>query len=613
MGTESLNNRSGGQTVQAQDVNQYNAALSGDVVPRTAGVPTSGAGSLGQSGLPWDDIFFDGNLVLGGNVVRLDVLQAQGHEIVSGKAKTSGFPDFLSVVSGTTGSIQASTTNLQLVINQIQVSITNNINLTGLSLAPGTNNTCAVNDASLSGQEYTKWLGEDGKYLTIGTIGSEITNVNGTIQAFKIGSEYFLALVDTTNNRLYPFQRAVGSSPRSAISNTNTITLMKATYVFIDADASTTYQTTIYPAYQSTDPSGVSGQFFYNTDTNRWRYYTSSWSNINAHFIGFFICDDTAAVIAHSNDFSKKWDSLADGVIFKVDNDTVRVVVDRISVAGKEFIVEGFGQNILLSASGDRESGVSESSSTTYYIYLDDKLKARFSTVAPRFNDGRQGRYHPSEYWRFIGAAYNDGSSNIQDAYWCPSFAEGRLISQQVFTSSGTYVKNPKAIYVIAEVVGGGGGGGSSNGTNNGTGGGGGGGGYSRKIIAFPGPTVTVTVGGAASSSSFGSHISATGGSSGGQGPTGGGGAGGTGSGGDVNLTGQAGQAGWVSTDPASGAGGASALGFGTGGAAVSANNVGNNGNVYGGGASGGHASSGGTVRAGGTGSSGIVIVSEYW
>jgi len=136
----------------------------------------------------------------------------------------------------------------------------------------------------------------------------------------------------------------------------------------------------------------------------------------------------------------------------------------------------------------------------------------------------------------------------------------------QLFTSSGTWTKPDQIRCVEVWVVGGGGGGGASGSTGNGRAGGGGG--SAVKVIDRDdlGASVSVTVGSGGAggerrgtadpggdgenggASSFGSHVTATGGGggAGGEGGSGGGGshgAGGTGSGGDVNLRGQSGNA----------------------------------------------------------------------
>ncbi len=121
----------------------------------------------------------------------------------------------------------------------------------------------------------------------------------------------------------------------------------------------------------------------------------------------------------------------------------------------------------------------------------------------------------------------------------------GGLKSVQTFTSSGTWTKPAGVNKVIVELVGGGGAGGF------GASGGAGAGGYSKKFISSGlGSTETVTIGagglatGAGNgnnggSTSFGSHLSATGGQGGG----GSGFEGGIGSNGNINLRGERGNA----------------------------------------------------------------------
>ena len=89
--------------------------------------------------------------------------------------------------------------------------------------------------------------------------------------------------------------------------------------------------------------------------------------------------------------------------------------------------------------------------------------------------------------------------------------------SIQVFTSSGTWTK-PSGINAIIVEVQGGGGGGRNGGANAYSGGGGGAGGYALSLITNPSSSETITIGGGGSggpggASSFGSLLSATGGS----------------------------------------------------------------------------------------------------
>jgi hypothetical protein len=133
--------------------------------------------------------------------------------------------------------------------------------------------------------------------------------------------------------------------------------------------------------------------------------------------------------------------------------------------------------------------------------------------------------------------------------------------SFQIFASSGTFVVPTNVTKIMVELWGGGGGGGSgypfsdSNGTGDWTGGGGGAGGYGWNVFnVIPGNSYTVTTpadadGGVhGGTTSFGSLMSATGGSPGAnatRSSTGSGGTGGISTGGVINFTSGSGFDGW--------------------------------------------------------------------
>uniref|UniRef100_UPI003F6A056D hypothetical protein n=1 Tax=Polynucleobacter sp. TaxID=2029855 RepID=UPI003F6A056D len=113
-------------------------------------------------------------------------------------------------------------------------------------------------------------------------------------------------------------------------------------------------------------------------------------------------------------DFDKAWKTDLQCQIEYLSATKTRIKMGKINVAGTniEFPL-GREIDLDLSASGDRESGVSEAASTLYYIYCDKNFKLRYSDVCPRPKGKKQGYYHPKYYWRCIGTVYNDGSSNI--------------------------------------------------------------------------------------------------------------------------------------------------------------------------------------------------------
>jgi len=190
------------------------------------------------------------------------------------------------------------------------------------------------------------------------------------------------------------------------------------------------------------------------------------------------------------------------------------------------------------------------------------------------------------------------------------------------YTSPATWTKPAGLKAVKVTVVGGGGSGGTGGPSGSGCsgpGGNGGNGGGALKYIdapAIPGP-ISVTVGTAANTSSFGPLVSATGGGNGGPGPalaTGTHGAGGAGSNGTVDLSGQPG-----AITPGTPASITFAGSFGFGGyhntQPVNSSPPSKAGFLYGGGATGGVAPAGGppSNQPGGTGAAGIVIVEEFY
>jgi hypothetical protein len=196
----------------------------------------------------------------------------------------------------------------------------------------------------------------------------------------------------------------------------------------------------------------------------------------------------------------------------------------------------------------------------------------------------------------------------------------------RTYTSNATWTKPPGLKYIIVEMVGGGGGGG---GCYNYGGGAGAGAGYCKKIIATSSlsstESVLIGIGGSGGSpqnpgldggtSSFGSHCSATGGQ-GGKAQTSAvtstdGSYAGIGINGDINLTG-INSGGATSSGQPLYCGASSFFGGGASSPASTLTRDGLNATGYGSGASGANGYNN-PFRTGGNGSSGIVIITEYY
>ena len=216
-----------------------------------------------------------------------------------------------------------------------------------------------------------------------------------------------------------------------------------------------------------------------------------------------------------------------------------------------------------------------------------------------------------------INDAPSDGKTyGRKDAMWVEAGGGGKALKQQVFKTSGTWVRPVGVNAVEVLLVGGGGGGGS--GRSDICAGGGGGGEVIRQVLAVSGnQTVTIgaggsggaagtiSAGGAGGTSSFGSLLSCAGGSGGnaGSNPSEGGFGGGRGSGSggsayQINLA--------SSPLVHCGSGGTGTDGYGGGGGAfVNGNYVGGGGSGSSGGGSGGWTAQAGAPNSGGGGGAG--------
>lgn len=170
----------------------------------------------------------------------------------------------------------------------------------------------------------------------------------------------------------------------------------------------------------------------------------------------------------------------------------------------------------------------------------------------------------------------------------------------QVFTSSGTFTVPPGVTSAKVTVIGGGGSGQSFTYPDTGNGTGGTAGGFGTKFVTglTPSGTVSVTVGGAGEASSFGSHISCTGGGYAGA-PSG------TCTGASLSI-----EAVLKSWNGGSSHNGQSLDGWGIGGIGGDASGYGNHGSAaIGYGAGGGGSYAAGWTVSGGSGGPGVVIV----
>ncbi len=569
MGTGTLNKKTGVHVVVNDDFNEIINALSGDFVGRSAvDSAASPDERLGTPVIPWAELHAT-SIFVGGSLIDFDALGGGGdssNQISSGVTRAdSSFPDFLRADGSTNAAtLQASANDFAFTANSIGAIITTDISITGLTVAPSSNNTCLINDSGLSGQNWTKYKGEQADdVLTIDTVGTEISDRIGQYAVFKAGTEYMLAYIkDATTlsniKRGYFLDDAGAPIVRETLANNDTLTLMQLGWVFVDADGVTidvSYNTPVYSAIEPSAP--VADDYWFNITLRQWnRYNGSDFVVVNRILSGFLVIDTANCVASRCVDFNKTFSDVID---IELDSYTDEQIYTKkqnevISVYGNTLFFNGSGA--LWDITTDLETGLTATLNTLYYLYITENGEAIISDERPV--DRRvdlKGLYHPFHSWRFVGLARTDGDIDFE--FITSNNTDTKEIVN--FLSSGTFYPVPFS-KVKVTITGAGGG----------------------------------TLGAGGSSSFGGSIVAATGGGSGDSGN------GGVGSNGDYNISGGDGGA------TIAGSGGTS---FWGGGGRGGNGGIGSAGQARGSGGGGGDTRGGG--GAGGTAIKSIVMTRD--
>ena len=346
------------------------------------------------------------------------------NRISSGRMRTGSSQPIFLVPSGAALTVTAkgATTNLVYYIRSTQYTISTDVTNTSLVAAPSTNNTCLVNAPGFTGQAYTKTAGEYGSTIPIDTIGSEISTLNGKLCGFKVGTEYFIGRVDTSANVLdqckrgYFFDSSDAAIPRVALSDNDTITLMKLTWIYATSAGALAAGYT-NPTVGADQPSSPAvGDYWFDTTVNYWKYFDSaSWVASGSILIGQTLQSSTVCVAARSFDFFKSFSNLNTISLERVSVTQVKTKSPfcRASVYGSEVRFQTSFATWDITA--DRDSGVSESANTTYYLYLTETGDRVISDILPMdFRETRGGLYHPHQAWLCVGQVENNNGSDLE-------------------------------------------------------------------------------------------------------------------------------------------------------------------------------------------------------
>lgn len=350
------------------------------------------------------------------------------NKIISSKTRsTSSQPQFLEPDGAAASfTLRGLTTPLVLAINSETVSMVTDIVKSGLTVAPSSNNTCAVNDADAASQESTRIWGEldaEKEYILIDTIGTEISGLVGKWACFKIGTEYFIAFVEAdrlTNIKRGYFTDSSGNPlNRVKFSDGATITLMSTAWVFADSDGVTIDITYNNPIWSAAEPSSPAvGDYWFDTINKTWKEDDTGYTVANKTLVGIALIDTVNCVAARSMEWHKNF-SDENTIDTEIESNSVlrfKEPFSRINVNG-ELLTSGislqqFDMTSDLASSVDMYSAT-EQASTVYYFYLNEKREVFISDISPYYRPEMRGSYHPHNTWRCVVVAWNDASSNL--------------------------------------------------------------------------------------------------------------------------------------------------------------------------------------------------------
>lgn len=466
MGTNTLNNRSAGQTIIDAFFNDIHQAMNTDLVGRNStGVPTAGQ-NLGTVAFPWGTIRGD-TLVLNGNPVDTSQISSPPNRVISGKHRSSSNQPAFITPSGAGASfdLKALSVHLELDVNGASVSVTTDITKTGLTTAPASNNTALVNDTEAAAQEDTRLWGEYGhrKSITIDTVGSNITALVGKYAAFKLvgsATEYMLAFVESTTKlskifRGYFYDPSLNPIKRTKFSNNDTLTLMSLGWVFVENDGTTVDISYTNPTWDFTSPgSPVTGDYWYDEQNQVWkRYDGAAFQIINRTLVGNVILDTTNCVGARCQDFFANYKADNKMELELESTEIVRSTGSEgaVNVAGRDFDFNNTltRWNITTNLAGSADMyNASEQASTLYYLYLTDLGQKVISDITPYWRPDLKGWYSPYNPWRMVGIAYNNGSSDLEGAN-----AENQTAAVRMYDSSAGNGAVATAVRQFATIV----------------------------------------------------------------------------------------------------------------------------------------------------------------
>lgn len=387
------------------------------------------------------------------------------NRLVSGAVSAnSSAPRFLQA-NGAADSIKllATTTPFVYVVNGTSYTVSADVTLSSMSLAPSSQNTATASGANgntggsaYAAAESTKTLGEDGTAIGITAAGTAITGLVGSLAAFKLvhsaTTEYFIGYVASSTQITNCFRGFFVDSSKNpvdrvAITDADVITVMKLTWLYLDKNGNLNPGYT-NPTFASSAPSSPNtGDYWYDMTNATWKTFGGvSWAASNSVLVGVCIQDSSNCVAARAFNYYTGTDAFSNINIQWASNTTLQALNydSRLSVNGNN--VSYNYTKPIWDVTANLESGQSRTVSTTYYIYVSEFGQQYITTKKPYDMRGTlKGWYHPFENWRAVARCQlnSTGSGNFdpQTLWQYENREQSQILSQSSFN-----FMNPKDI-----------------------------------------------------------------------------------------------------------------------------------------------------------------------
>jgi hypothetical protein len=362
--------------------------------------------------------------------------QLSGNRISDGKKDANGTPIFLKP-SGSTNAVTLKASSVEpfeCYIDGTLYTFTSDITLSGLTVAPSSQNTAVITNSDFNTTDKTKVAGLEyvvcpmetyttafpdfqERQIELGTIGTNITALNNVVAVYKLitggNSEYVIGPLQDSNKftaiyRGWFFDSSDANIPAIALTQTtSTVQLMKASWIFLKSGGTldVTYNP---PTYSSTQPATPStGDYWYDFSADTWkRYNGSSFVSAGAILVGVCAQDTSNTVCARSADFFVFTNNL-NNVEFNVGASSTSSFVpasmgQKISVFGNTMLFDAAGPTLSFTA--DKDGSFTAGTSRHYIVYVTNTGSLKWSETFPiyRFREGL-GWAHPSKPWRAVG------------------------------------------------------------------------------------------------------------------------------------------------------------------------------------------------------------------